>query len=92
MTLFSSSRNWILNAVPAIGTHSAVNFIREKFFADELTYAEAIQALMASVHLVTADLQTIRLFEASLPCCFFYSYFTFKHDMQWVLSHFCRAY
>ncbi|XP_071386640.1 vitellogenin-2-like isoform X6 [Centroberyx affinis] len=56
-------RHWILNAVPAIGTHVALRFIKEKFIADDLTIAEAAQALIASVHMVTADLEAIKLVE-----------------------------
>ncbi|XP_018528704.1 vitellogenin-2 [Lates calcarifer] len=56
-------RHWILNAVPAIGTHAALRFIKEKFLANELTIAEAAQALLASVHMVTADLEAIKLAE-----------------------------
>ncbi|GLD50052.1 vitellogenin-2-like protein [Lates japonicus] len=56
-------RHWILNAVPAIGTHAALRFIKEKFLANELTVAEAAQALVASVHMVTADLEAIKLAE-----------------------------
>ncbi|CAK6958104.1 vitellogenin-2-like [Scomber scombrus] len=56
-------RHWILNAVPAIGTHTALRFLKEKFIAGELTIAEAAQALLASVHMVTADLEAIRFAE-----------------------------
>uniref|UniRef100_A0A8D0AWA1 Phosvitin n=1 Tax=Sander lucioperca TaxID=283035 RepID=A0A8D0AWA1_SANLU len=53
-------RHWILNAVPAIGTHAALTFFKEKFLAGEVTIAEAAQALLASVHMVTADLEVIK--------------------------------
>ncbi|XP_070687930.1 vitellogenin-2-like [Pempheris klunzingeri] len=56
-------RHWILNAVPAIGTHTALRLLKEKFLADELTVAETAQALLASVHMVTADLEAIKLAE-----------------------------
>lgn len=56
-------RHWILNAVPAIGTHVALRFLKEKFLAGELTIAEFAQALVASVHMVTADLEAIKLAE-----------------------------
>nr|AKK31327.1 vitellogenin B [Larimichthys crocea] len=56
-------RRWILNAVPAIGTHAALRFIKEKFLTGELSVAEAAQALIASVHMVTADLEAIKLAE-----------------------------
>uniref|UniRef100_A0A8D3C385 Vitellogenin domain-containing protein n=1 Tax=Scophthalmus maximus TaxID=52904 RepID=A0A8D3C385_SCOMX len=58
-------RHWILNAVPAIGTHVALKFIKEKFLVGELTIPEAAEALLASVHMVTADLEAIKLVEAS---------------------------
>ncbi|XP_010782071.1 vitellogenin-2-like [Notothenia coriiceps] len=56
-------RHWILNAIPAIGTHVSLKFIKEKFLAGELTVAEVSQALLASVHMVTADLEAIKLAE-----------------------------
>nr|SOX60631.1 vitellogenin Ab [Solea senegalensis] len=59
-------RHWIIDAVPAIGNHAALRFIKEKFLADELTIAEAAQALLASVHMVTADLESIKLTEGLL--------------------------
>ncbi|XP_070816139.1 vitellogenin-2-like isoform X2 [Chaetodon trifascialis] len=58
-----SYRHWMLNAVPAIGTHAAVRFLKEKFLAGDLTVAEAAQALLASVHMVTADQEAIKLVE-----------------------------
>ncbi|TNM87973.1 hypothetical protein fugu_006194 [Takifugu bimaculatus] len=54
-------RTWILNAIPAIGTSTAVRFTKEKFIARELSVAETAQALIASVHLVTADLKSLNL-------------------------------
>uniref|UniRef100_H3BVT1 Vitellogenin 2 n=1 Tax=Tetraodon nigroviridis TaxID=99883 RepID=H3BVT1_TETNG len=56
-------RNWILHAIPAIGSHTAVRLLKEKFIAGELTIPEAAQALIASVHMVTADIEVIKLFE-----------------------------
>nr|AAZ17416.1 vitellogenin B [Morone americana] len=54
-------RHWVMNAVPAIGTHVALRFLKDKFLAAELTIAEAAQALLASVHMVTADLEAIKI-------------------------------
>ncbi|XP_049442919.1 vitellogenin-1-like isoform X2 [Epinephelus fuscoguttatus] len=54
-------RQWILDAIPAIGTPAALKFIKEKYLADELTIAEAAQALIASVHMVTANTEAIKL-------------------------------
>ncbi|XP_067452945.1 vitellogenin-2-like isoform X2 [Thunnus thynnus] len=59
----SDYRHWILNAIPAIGSHVALRFVKEKFLAGELTIAEAAQALLASVHMVTADREAIKLVE-----------------------------
>ncbi|XP_047442875.1 vitellogenin-2-like [Mugil cephalus] len=56
-------RHWILNAIPAIGTQAALRFLKEKFLAGELSSAEAAQALLTSVQLVTADLEAIKLAE-----------------------------
>lgn len=56
-------RHWMLNAVPAIGTHVALRFLKEKFLVGELTIAETAQALLASVHMVTADMEAIKLAE-----------------------------
>uniref|UniRef100_A0A4W6F771 Uncharacterized protein n=1 Tax=Lates calcarifer TaxID=8187 RepID=A0A4W6F771_LATCA len=54
-------RQWILDAIPVIGTPAALRFIKEKFLADEMTVAETAQALIASVHMVTADTEAIKL-------------------------------
>ncbi|XP_070687992.1 vitellogenin-like isoform X2 [Pempheris klunzingeri] len=56
-------RQWILDAIPAIGTPAALRFIKEKFSTDDLTVAEAAQALIASVQMVTADTESIKLLE-----------------------------
>lgn len=65
------SRTWILNAIPAIGTSIAVRFTKEKFIAGELSVAETAQALIASVHLVTADLKFLNLIKArQLQICY----------------------
>ncbi|TKS74661.1 Vitellogenin [Collichthys lucidus] len=57
-------RQWILDTVPAIGTPATLRFIKEKFVADDLTVAEAAQALIASVHMVTASTEAIQLVQA----------------------------
>ncbi|XP_061680337.1 vitellogenin-2-like isoform X2 [Syngnathoides biaculeatus] len=54
-------REWIRNAVPAIGTHVALRFIKEKFLAGELTSPEATRSLAVAIHMVTADLEAIKL-------------------------------
>uniref|UniRef100_A0A3Q4BUV4 Uncharacterized protein n=1 Tax=Mola mola TaxID=94237 RepID=A0A3Q4BUV4_MOLML len=57
-------RQWILDAIPAIGSPAALRFIKEKLLADELSVAEVAQALIASMHMVTANIETIKLVEA----------------------------
>jgi len=59
--MFVFCRHWILNAIPAIGTHVALRFIKEKFHIDDISVVEAAQALIGSIHMVTADLEAIRL-------------------------------
>ncbi|XP_061594362.1 vitellogenin-2-like [Cololabis saira] len=56
-------RHWVLNTIPAIGTHVALKFIKEKFIAGDLTQLEAGEALMSSLQMVTPDLEAIKLVE-----------------------------
>lgn len=56
-----------MDAIPAIGTPAALKFIKEKYLTDELSVAEAAQALIASVHMVTANPESIKLVEVSVP-------------------------
>lgn len=62
---FLSLRHWMLSSFPAIGNHITLQFIKEKFIAEDLTYFEAAQALMLSVQSVAPDLEAIKLLEAS---------------------------
>ena len=64
---FYSFRHWILSAIPAIGSPVTIRFIKEKFIAGDLTTPEAAQALMAAVHMVTADLDSVKLVEVGKP-------------------------
>ncbi|XP_038855683.1 vitellogenin isoform X2 [Salvelinus namaycush] len=57
-------RHWILDAVPYIGSSVSVRFIKEKFLAGDITIFEAVQAVVAAVHMVAADLDTVKLFES----------------------------
>ncbi|XP_068174544.1 vitellogenin-1-like [Antennarius striatus] len=57
-------RQWFLDAIPAIGTAASLRFIKEKFMIDDLRVSEVAQALVASTHLVTANSETIKIFEA----------------------------
>ncbi|XP_064859254.1 vitellogenin-like isoform X3 [Oncorhynchus nerka] len=57
-------RHWILDAVPSIGRSVAVRFIKEKFLAGDITIFEAAQALVAAVHMVAADLETVKIVES----------------------------
>ncbi|KPP59788.1 vitellogenin 1-like, partial [Scleropages formosus] len=54
-------RRWFLDTVPAIGTQVALRFIKEKFLAGEVTVIETAQALLAALHLVEANLDTVNL-------------------------------
>nr|XP_043900018.1 vitellogenin-like [Solea senegalensis] len=56
-------RQWILDAIPVIGTPDALRFIKEKFLSDELTVSETAQALVASVHMVAANTEVIKVVE-----------------------------
>uniref|UniRef100_A0A8C3AM52 Phosvitin n=1 Tax=Cyclopterus lumpus TaxID=8103 RepID=A0A8C3AM52_CYCLU len=58
-------RRWILNIVPAIGTTTALRFLKEKFLSGELSLAESSKTLLASLHKLTVDLEAIKLVEAS---------------------------
>ena len=65
--MFVFCRHWLLNAVPAIGTHVSLKFIKEKFHIDDISVVEAAQALIGSIHMVTADLESIKLLEVGQP-------------------------
>ncbi|XP_046713433.1 vitellogenin-like isoform X1 [Silurus meridionalis] len=54
-------RQWILDAVPVVGTQVALRFIKEKFQADELAVSEVTQALLVALHMATANQDTIHL-------------------------------
>lgn len=69
LTSFSSFRQWILDSVPVIGTPAALKFIKDKFLADDLSVTEAAQALIASVHMVTASTEAIKLVEVGKLQC-----------------------
>ncbi|XP_016298359.1 vitellogenin [Sinocyclocheilus anshuiensis] len=55
-------RKWILDAVPAVGTLAALKFIKKTFLAGELSIPEFTQVLLATVHMVTANLDTIKMY------------------------------
>ncbi|MEQ2219118.1 hypothetical protein XENOCAPTIV_012865 [Xenoophorus captivus] len=59
----SPHRHWFLDTIPATGTPAAIRLIQEKFMAEEISVAEAVQALVAAVHMVTADPEVIKLFQ-----------------------------
>lgn len=60
-------RHWILEAVPAIGTHTALEFIKEEFVTGRIEIIEAAPVLVSTMHMVTADRKVITLVEASQP-------------------------
>ncbi|XP_055073124.2 vitellogenin isoform X2 [Misgurnus anguillicaudatus] len=55
-------RKWILDAVPAVGTLAALKFVKKAFLAGELSISEFTQVLLAVVHMVTADSDTIKIY------------------------------
>uniref|UniRef100_A0A3B3H6D5 Vitellogenin domain-containing protein n=1 Tax=Oryzias latipes TaxID=8090 RepID=A0A3B3H6D5_ORYLA len=54
---------WLLEAIPATGTSAALRFIKEKFTSEDLSVTEAVRTLVAAVHMVTANPESIKLFE-----------------------------
>lgn len=60
-------RKWILDSIAAVGTPNALRFIKEKFLNDEMTVFETAQAIIASVHMVTATRETLKIFKVRLP-------------------------
>ncbi|XP_030584070.1 vitellogenin-like [Archocentrus centrarchus] len=60
----SAHRKWILEAIPAIGTPYALRFIKEKYLAERITVFEAVQALITSFHMVTANTETFEVAES----------------------------
>ncbi|ROL40725.1 Vitellogenin [Anabarilius grahami] len=61
-------RKWILDAVPAVGTLAALKFIKKIVLADELSIPEFTQVLLAAVHMVTANLDTIKMYSGLALC------------------------
>lgn len=57
----SSSRQLILDALPATGTPATLTFIKDKYTTDDLSVAETAQALIASIHMVTANPEAIKI-------------------------------
>uniref|UniRef100_A0A3P9I6I3 Vitellogenin domain-containing protein n=1 Tax=Oryzias latipes TaxID=8090 RepID=A0A3P9I6I3_ORYLA len=64
--------------IPPTGMSASVRFIKEKFQAEDLSVTEAIRTLFAAVHMVTANPESIKLFEVSnsTPTQFFLGYGT----------------
>uniref|UniRef100_A0A3P9I8U2 Vitellogenin domain-containing protein n=1 Tax=Oryzias latipes TaxID=8090 RepID=A0A3P9I8U2_ORYLA len=74
-----TSKLWILEVIPPTGMSASVRFIKEKFQAEDLSVTEAIRTLFAAVHMVTANPESIKLFEKtanSTPTQFFLGYGT----------------
>ncbi|XP_060889620.1 vitellogenin-1-like [Labrus mixtus] len=57
-------RQWILDVIPAIGTPAVLRLISDTFTADNMTVAEAVQALVPSIHMVTASPEAIKMVAA----------------------------
>lgn len=51
----------------AVGTPAALRFIKEKFLNNEMKVAQMAQAMIASVHMVTATRETLEIFKVCLP-------------------------
>ncbi|XP_056893096.1 vitellogenin-1-like isoform X2 [Takifugu flavidus] len=62
-----SSKNtyrwWVWDSVAATGTPAALRFIKDKFLKKEVSVAEMAQAMVTSVHMVTATTETIEIFK-----------------------------
>lgn len=69
LTPFSSFRQWILDTIPVTGSPAALRFIKEKFLANELTTAETVQAMIASVHMIQANIENIKVIEVGKLNC-----------------------
>ncbi|KAI4828972.1 hypothetical protein KUCAC02_023037 [Chaenocephalus aceratus] len=54
-------RQLILDAIPATGTPATLTFIKDKYMTDDLSVAETAQALIASIHMVTANPEAIKI-------------------------------
>ncbi|KAK7889450.1 hypothetical protein WMY93_025010 [Mugilogobius chulae] len=53
-------RLWILNAIPVLGSHISLKFIRNQIpLTEHESFVEATSALMSTFHMVTADHATI---------------------------------
>uniref|UniRef100_A0A672JKA9 Uncharacterized protein n=1 Tax=Salarias fasciatus TaxID=181472 RepID=A0A672JKA9_SALFA len=63
-------RHWILNAIPAIRSHVALQFVMDRFLKKELSSLEAAHVLLVSVHLVKASNEAIKFAQA-------------KHSVLW---------
>ena len=72
-------RQWILDTLPAIGTSITLRFIKEKLLAKDISTLEAAQALVASMHMVTADEEAITIVEVG-------NIFLNKQFIGWQLS------
>ncbi|XP_043079840.1 vitellogenin [Puntigrus tetrazona] len=55
-------RKWILDAIPAAGTLAALKFIKKAFLAGKLSIPEFTQVLLSTVHMVNANLDTIKMY------------------------------
>lgn len=51
-----------MDAVPAVATLDALKFIKKMFLADKLSIPVFTQVLLATVHMVTANLDTIKIY------------------------------
>ncbi|XP_036375472.1 vitellogenin-like [Megalops cyprinoides] len=54
-------RSWLLDALPAVGNSVSFRFIAEMIIKAQLTVTEAGQVLVTAMHLVQADLDTLKI-------------------------------
>lgn len=59
-------RKWILDAVPCVGTLVTLKFVKKTFLAGHLTIFEFTQVLLLMVHMVTADLDAIKMYSVRI--------------------------
>lgn len=60
-------RPWILDFLAAVGTPDALRLIKDKFLEGKVEIGEMAQAMVTSVHMVTATTETFDIFKVRLP-------------------------
>lgn len=60
-------RKWILDILAAVGTTDALRLIKDKFLKGEVETDQMAQAMVTSVHMVTATKETFEIFKVRVP-------------------------